>query len=365
MPWTGKKERVGGLLFGYIGIAQERDFFIENMSMLLAAGMDVMSAMKALEEEMRFKRMKKILHTLVEAIDEGIPLWSGFAKARLFPSQYIALIKLGEESGQLARNLRMIVAQQQKDRLLKSRLRSALLYPVIVLVLACGIGLGIAWFILPKLAFVFGSLHIQLPWMTKVLITSGVLLKEYGSIAIPISVVVVSGFLYIFFVDSKTRFLGERVLWEIPVIRRLMRTVEIARLGSLLSELLESGVGIDMALRSLSDATPFHWYKKLYRYLADCVEEGKTFKTAFAGYKQNHILIPIAVQHMIVAGEQSGKISEGMKNVGDIFEQKAVAATKDMMTLLEPIMLVIVWLGVLFIALAVIMPIYNLVGGLY
>ena len=360
-----KKERVGGPLFGYTGIAQERDFFIENMSMLLASGMDVMSAMKALEEEMRFKRMKKVLHTLIEAIDEGIPLWSAFGKARLFPPQYIALIKLGEESGQLARNLRMIVVQQQKDRLLKSRLRSALLYPVMVLVLACGIGLGIVWFILPKLAFVFGSLHVQLPWMTKVLIKSGMLLKEYGGITVPVFVVAISGIVYMLFVDSKTRFLGEHILWEIPVIRRLMRTVEIARFGSLLSELLESGVGLDMALRSLSDATPFRWYKKLYHYLADCIEEGKTFKVAFASYKQNHILIPIAVQHMIVAGEQSGKIIEGMKNVGDIFEQKAIASTKDMMTLLEPMMLIIVWLGVLFIALAVIMPIYTLVGGLY
>lgn len=346
------------------GIGKERDYLLENISMLAAGGTTVLSAVNAVRKEVRSRNMRRILDSLAEDIESGSPLWKAFQKSRIFNEHTISLVRIGEESGRLSDNLKLIAEQEAKEREFKSKIRGAMLYPVFVLSLTLIVGVLIAWFILPRLATVFAQLDVELPVITKGLIATGTFLGEYGYVALPAFIVLIALLVFFVFFFSKTKFIGRSILFALPGIRRLIREAELSRFGYLLGTLLQAGIPVTRALNSLEKATVFPHYRKLYAYLRDSITEGNSFQKSFAGYKNVQKLIPAPVQRLIVAGEQSGNLSNTLLTVNKNFESKTEQTTKNISVILEPILLVIVWLGVVAVALAVILPIYSLVGNL-
>lgn len=348
----------------HIGIGKERDYLVENLSMLVAGGMTILSAIDAVTADMRSRGMKKILATLRDDIEGGSPLWKAFEHSRIFRDHTISLVRLGEETGKLSDNLKLVAAQEEKDRIFRSKIKSAMMYPVFVLSLTVIVGVAIAWFILPRLATVFAQLRVDLPLITKWLIATGEFLGEYGAIAVPIFFLVLILFVFFIFYFSKTKFIGQAILFAIPGIRKLFQEVEMARFGYLLGTLLQAGVPVTQALDSLYNATLFPRYKKLYAHLRDSVQEGNSFQKSFTSYKKSFGLVPVTIQRLIITGEQSGNLAETFLKISATFEERTENTTKNVTVILEPILLVIVWLGVVAVALAVILPIYSLIGGL-
>jgi type II secretory pathway component PulF len=351
-------------MFAFFGIGQAREYFIENFSMLVSSGMPVSVAIDSIAQEIQSVRMRRILQEMKYDIENGVSLWEALERSGLFKSHAISLIRLGEESGRLVENLKVVALEDYKNRELRSKLRSAMMYPAFVLGVTLLVGIGIAWFILPKLATVFAQLKIKLPLITKILIGFGVFLDQYGWYVVPTFFVFLSVFLYFLFVFHRTKFIGQSLLFYVPGIRQLMKEVEIARFGYLLGTLLEAGLSITQSLDSLSNATEFQRYRDLYRALKHSIEDGESFQKSFLAYRGSHVLIPVSIQQLVISGEQSGSLSSTLLKVGKNFESKADTSTKNLTVILEPILLVIVWLGVVAVALAVILPIYSLVGGL-
>ncbi len=362
MNYESGKLNIQKLLANF-GLGKERDYFVENLSMLISGGMPIMSALNAIAEELRSRRMKSIIAKIQLDIESGSCLWRALAGSNLFPEHAISLIRLGEESGKLTENLKVVAIEQEKDRVFSSKLRSAMMYPVFVLSLTVIIGIGIAWFILPKLATVFAQLKINLPLITKILIGIGTFLGQYGQYVVPAAVVAVAAIFFFVFSFSKTKFIGQFILFSLPGIKGFIKEVEVARFGYLLGTLLEAGLPITQALNSLASATEISQYKKFYLHLRDSVEDGNSLQKSFVTFKNTRHLIPAPMQQLIFAGEQSGTLSETLLKIGQMFETKADTSTKNLTVILEPILLVIVWLGVVTVALAVILPIYSLIGG--
>ncbi len=345
------------------GLGKEQDYFIENLSMLVAAGMPILSALDAIAKELRSRRIKKIIALIREEIESGSPIWKALQKTGLFAGHIISLIRLGEESGSLAENLKLVAIEQEKDRALRSKLRSAMMYPAFVLSLTVIIGAGVAWFILPKLALVFAQLRIDLPLITKILIGAGIFLGKYGEYAVPAAIAVIAVLLYFLFSFSKTKTIGQFILFSLPGVRQLIKEVELARLGYLLGTLLQAGLPITQALNSLASATEISPYRKFYEHLRDSVEDGNSFQKSFISFGRINYLIPVPIQQLIIVSEESGTLAGTLLKIGRIFDAKADTTTKNLAAVLEPILLVIVWLGVVVLALAVILPIYSLIGG--
>jgi len=346
------------------GLGKERDYFVENLSMLISGGLPIMSALDAILKEMRSRRMKSVIASIKTDIESGYPLWRTLANTSLFPEHAVSLIRLGEESGKLTQNLKVVAIEQEKERVFKSKLRSAMMYPVFVLSLTVIIGVGIAWFILPKLATVFAQLKIKLPLITKILIGTGTFLGHYGGYVVPAGIVVMAMLVFFIFLFSKTKFIGQFILFSLPGIKGLIKEVEVARFGYLLGTLLEAGLPITHALDSLASATEITQYRKLYLHLRDSVQDGNSVQKSFVAFKRSNYLVPAPIQQLLFAGEQSGSLAETLLKIGQTFEAKADTTTKNLTVILEPILLVIVWLGVVVVALAVILPIYSLIGGL-
>lgn len=184
-------------------MGEEKEYFIENLATMVSAGITINSSLDAISREARTRRMRRAIAQIKESIESGSSFWKALEKSKLFPAQAISLIQIGEESGRLVENLKVIALQQSKDRVFRSKIYSAMMYPVFVLVLSLIIGLGIAWFILPKLATVFASLNVKLPLITQILINVGTFLGDYGNIAVPSFIFVLIIFVLVFLLFPK------------------------------------------------------------------------------------------------------------------------------------------------------------------
>lgn len=359
-----KKEdkQASGLL--NFGISEDKKYLIENLSMLIGSGLSMSSALEIIKEGVNSSRMKDLLVIAQEELNGGYPLWKVLKNMNLFQRQTLSLIRIGEESGNLAQNLKIIVNQDKKDRSFKSKIRSATIYPVFIMTLALLIGIGVSFYLLPRLMTLFSQMDMDLPVFTKILIFIGTMIKNYGSILLPSLIGGIISILYFFFIFEKTKIIGQFLSFSFFATKRLVQEVELARFGYMLGILLQSGLSITDSLESLSKTAEYYNYRALYLKIKKELEEGNSFQKIFSKDKKIKNLIPGPIQQMIVVGENTGNLSETLLNIGTIYEEKLEETTRNLSVILEPLLLVIIWIGVLFLALAIIMPIYGIIGGI-
>lgn len=343
---------------------KEREYFSENLALLVKSSVPIGLALDSLANTTKNKPMKKTLANMQADIEAGFSLADSLERSGIMSGQTLVLVHLGEQSGRLVENLELAATQEEKRHIFRSKVRSALIYPGFVLSLTLLVGLGISWFLLPQLANTFSQLNIKLPFITRVLIQFGVFLKDHGIVAVPLLFVALGVSGYLLFGFKPTKVVGQSILFSTPGVGRLMLEIEIAQFGYLLGTLLDAGLPITQALSLLSDASSSLRYKKLHAYLAKSLTDGHGFRESLQSYKKSDRLLPSAVQQMIIAGENSGSLATVLLTIGRTYEQKADLTTQNLEAILEPILLVVVWLGVMVIAVAVIVPIYSLVGGL-
>jgi type II secretory pathway component PulF len=218
--------------------------------------------------------------------------------------------------------------------------------------------------LLPRLAQTFSQLAVELPLISKVLINAGIFLKAHGIVAVPIAIVIFGVLMYLVFVAPKFKFIGQSILLHTPGIGRLLREVEIGQFGYLFGTLINAGLPINQALDLMQGSTTLRSYKKFYVYLAESLNNGDSLKTCLQKYKGSKKIAPLTVQQLLIAGERTGSLPDVLLTVGRTYEEKSDITATNLEALLEPILLVIVAVGVLAVAIAVILPIYSLVGGL-
>ncbi|MFA9288631.1 MAG: type II secretion system F family protein [Weeksellaceae bacterium] len=342
----------------------ERLEFVEKLSMLLSCGMPIVAALESIHTETESEGMKKITAKVLQDIISGTPLWKALDNAHIYTRNTISLIKIGEQSGKLVENLNGVVEHNRKEESFNSKVRTALFYPIFVIILTILIGGGISLFILPRIATVFSSLDVDLPLMTRIMIFVGTFLASYGFIVVPL--VALAGFMVIYFLFffPKTLYLGEMLLLRLPIIKTMVLQNEVARFGYLLGSMLNSGIIITAAIEALEDSTSFTVYKKVYARLRSLIEAGNSFQKSFKQIENVNRYIPISIQQMIVASEQSGSTAKTLVRIGEIYEEKTENSARNLSVALEPTLLLIVGAGVFFVAISIILPIYSLIGNI-
>lgn len=347
---------------GNIGLGREKAHFIENLAILLNSGLTIVDALKTIALEIRVKPMKKLVGRIIDDVENGIPLWMSMDNQNFFSSYALALIRIGEESGALSKNMEYLAVQQEKDRSLRSKVKMAMIYPSIVITLTVIITLGLAWFVLPQLVGVLLSLNAKLPLSTRVIIWVANFFKANGIVAVPLTG---AAFLFIFLVCRFTRLRGptQQFIFRIPGIGTMAKSATIARFGVILGSLLKAGVPLVESIRSMAEVTDTVYYRLFYFKLASDIEVGQSFASAFASIKDTKKLLPASVQQLIITGEKSGRISDMLMRVADIYEKKAEEAAQRLPVILEPMLLVFIGGLVGTIAFSIIVPIYSIVGN--
>ncbi|MCA9386790.1 type II secretion system F family protein, partial [Candidatus Dojkabacteria bacterium] len=344
-------------------IAKERKYLFENIALMISGGLSISDVLDSLREEVKSNRIKRLITNMNEDILSGKPFWKALERTKLLSEHLLSVVRIGEESGRLSENLRIVVEQQERDADFRSKVRSASLYPGIVTILMVVISLGIAIFILPQLSRIYQNIGVELPTITKIMISIGNFMSTYGYIVGPGVVAILFLIIFVLFINSKTKFLGQFVLLKVPVINRLLREAEISRLGFLLGTLLDAGIPLNEGIGLLNDSANLQVFKKVYSKWKDKIESGYTFKEVFDSVKSSKKLLPIYARQAILTGERTGSLSISLIRVGEIYKKKNENTSKDLSVLLEPVLLIIVWLGVSLLAFSIILPIYSLVGN--
>lgn len=346
----------------YFGLGKERSAIIQNLSTMLNAGLGLIDSLKTLQMETRVKPAKNLLGRIVEAVENGSPLWRAMEDQHFFSPQALALIRIGEEAGNLAENMEYLAIQQEKDAALVSKVKMAMIYPIIVFSMMFVIVIGLGMFVLPNLIGVLLSLNVPLPLATRAVIAFTNLFTKYGAVAVPSFL---AGFVLLTILGKFTRLkvVMQWFLFRIPGIGRLVTESTIARFGVILGGLLQAGVPLVDALRSLAEVTPIVAYKNFYFRLLERINLGDSFAKSFE-LRGSQKILPISVQQLVVTGEKSGSLAKILLKIADIYEKKANDTAQKLPVILEPMLLLFIGGLVGTIAFSIIVPIYSIVGNI-
>lgn len=344
-------------IFGGINLT-DKVFLTKYLALMLKVGTDLLAAIDILIADFDKIAMKNLLLEIRENLNSGQPFYTTFKKyPKIFSSVFSSLIEAGEKSGRLEQTFTELSASTEKEAALRSEIKSALTYPLILLVIAFVILLFLVSFALPKVADVFLSTGVQPPLFSRVVFTIGLFINAnmaafliilFGSIA----------FLYYFFVKN---LIGQKVLTQIinhlPVARHLAHDIAIQRFASTLSALIEAGLPIIESIKITADAVGNQEFKMALTRIADeGLSKGLTIGEAF----KREEVFPNVVSNLIAISEKAGHLEEVLKTLADFYANNIDASIKTLVAFLEPIMLMLMGGMVAIIALSIIVPIYQL-----
>lgn len=339
----------------------DRLFFTKHLSIMLSAGIPLSEAIESLIEQSGSSALKKILHSTVNELANGQTLSSALAKfPRAFDPLYLSLIDVGEESGKLEKTLQFLSDQLKNDYVLRKKIQGALLYPGFVLAAALIMGGFISIAILPKLVGFFSAFEVDLPLATRVLLTVSIFMKNYGIIFFVGLIGAMIGLILI--LSSRlVKPWWHRQLLRLPLIGRLIQAGQLARFSRNLSTLLKAGIPISRALDSTAKSLSNWQYSVDLIKINRQLQQGKNIGMVLS---QNHFFeFPPLVAKMISVGEKTGKLETTLEYLTSFYEDVIDDTSKNLTTVLEPVLLISIGLIVGFLALAIISPIYELTAS--
>lgn len=340
----------------------EKFFFTKNLAVMLKSGIPIAEVFDTLAEQAKSGAFKKILKQVKEDVSRGRSLEKVLSQyPKVFDQFYLSLIKVGEESGTLEESLIYLVDQMQKEKELRQKVQGAMLYPAIVLFATGTIGLVLAFFILPQIIGLFESLNVELPLTTKLLIFVARILRDWGLVIIPSAIV-----LFVLFTALlQTRLIKPRwhaLLLRLPILGKLLQNISLATLARNLGIMLKSGLTITSALETSAQIERNLVYKKDLAKVAEEVRKGKSIEEILIENKFKEF--PLFMVRMVGVGEKSGNLEENLGYLGDYFEEEVDTVTKNLATILEPVLLIFIGGVVAFVALSIISPIYQVTGSI-
>lgn len=347
-----------------LNVGKYKNYLFENIANMLASGIDIDTILESLEHESKSKNIQNLINRLRLRVENGEQLWKIFKDEKYVGDHLVALIQIGEQTGNLPQNLKTVVKYIQRDNEFSNKIKSASLYPGFVFTLLIIVVAVMVGFVLPRLTSIYKSLNVELPIITQILIKVGDFFDQYGIIAIPTFIICLLLSIYFVFINKKTKYIGDIILFKTPILNRILIETEITRFGYLLNNLFESGISPSESLLLLSNATNFRNYKKLYSDMGILIDKGYKFSEIFYNDKRIRKMIPLYAREMVIVGEKTGKLPENFKLIGETFEKRNAESLKDASVIFEPLLIVIVWVGIAFVAVAVILPLYNIVGNI-
>ncbi|HAZ28260.1 MAG TPA: hypothetical protein DCY48_00585 [Candidatus Magasanikbacteria bacterium] len=346
--------------FLYIGRVPQKQilFFTKNLSIMLQSGSTLPEALAVLKTQVK-GRLRFILDDVYQSINTGQKLSEALRRhKKAFSDIYTNMIAIGEESGKLDQNLEHLGRQLEKNYELKKKVIGALIYPSIVCIGGIILSLGIALFVLPKVAKLFQNFKVELPLTTRVLISVSTFFQTHGILA---AFLVVGGSVALVWTLRRERLrpLTHWVILHTPIISSISIHLNLTLICRTLSLLLKSGLTIDESISICAKTIHNIRYKKFLEFVYQKIKAGDSLTDTL---RQNTHLFPPTDIQIISVGESSGTLSHSLEFCSTIHEDEVDSITKNLATILEPILLVAIGLLVGFLALSIITPLYSITG---
>ncbi len=352
----GKIKNAFSLSFGGIKAA-DRIMFAKNLSAMLRAGLPLGRAFAVLDRQIASKQWKEIFSSLQDNLAKGVPLSTSLGQfPKVFNQLFTSMVEAGEESGNLVGALSIVGEELEKSYELRKKVKGAMMYPLIIICLMLAIAALMFIYVMPKLTATFKDFNAELPLATRIIIaTSDFFQAHYISIFGGLILLVVAAIA--FFKSAFGRKLVDRVILKLPIIGLISQEINSARTARTLSSLLSSGVAMVPSLKITGDVVQNVHYKAMLAVAAEGVQKGASLQSIFSVRTD---LYPSFVGEMMGVGEETGTLVKSLLEVAIFYESEVDQKTKDVSTVIEPVLMILIGLGVGFFALAMISPIYSL-----
>lgn len=350
-------QKLGKVVIGTGIKAQERFSFAKNLAAMLTAGLTLSRALSVMARQSRNRFFIHVVQELETSVKSGMPFNGALAQhPKVFSRLFVAMAKAGEESGTLATSLAAVGAQMEATYALMKKVKGALIYPAIIIVAIIVIAVLMLMYVVPTLSNTFASLGAELPFATRAILGISTFMTQNAILVLGCAIALLIGGILL----VRSRFGRGMILavaLHLPVIGTLVRETYSARAARTLASLLSGGVDMLTALSITGEVVGSNRFGVVVLEAEERVRKGEALSAAFNSAPN---LYPAFFTEMIMVGEETGTVAEMLGQVARYYEAEVDAGTKDLSTIIEPILMLLIGLAVGVFALAMIAPIYSL-----
>ena len=334
--------------------------FTRQLSSMLTSGLTLMRALEILKEQVKNQTLIEIISSIIADVSEGKTFAQAIEKyPKVFSHIYISIIKAGEQSGLLDKVLLRLADNLEKQSKLKSTIKSALMYPAIIVILMVGV-MGIMMvFVLPQLSVLYKNLNVPLPLPTQIVVgLSNAVVATW-----PIILAAIGIFTFFYHRLSKTvdgRLIIDSFMLKLPIFGKLIEQSILAEFSRTLGLLVGTGTLVVDALLETAETTGNVYYRNAITAVSKQVEKGVSVGDALAYYP----LFPALLIQLVKIGEQTGKVDETLGKASEYFEREVDGKVKTLTTAMEPFIMIVLGVAVAFLIISVITPIYSLISSI-
>lgn len=342
----------------YLGVPQmEIITFVHLLTVMVKAGLSLSKALDALSRQTTNARFAKIISEVNVDVAKGNSFADALQKhPDVFDDLFVNMVRVGELSGTLDTILELSAEQMKKDFELKSKVKGAMMYPAVILCVMLAIGVVVMVYIIPKLTATFTEMGVTLPTSTKILIGISDALTKHGLELFAVAAVL--GFLLGKFLKTLTGIrIFDKLILKMPIFGDISKKINIARFARTTSSLIKGGVSISTALKTVSKTLSNYYYKESINIAAEKIEKGDTLKDILA--ERENLFSPLVLQ-MIEVGEETGALDNILMDLAEFYEGEINETTKNLSTIIEPILMVVMGIAVGFFAISMIQPMYSI-----
>lgn len=339
----------------------EKMFFTRNLQIMISAGLPLPRALETLSSQTRNKKFKKAILKIKEEVIKGKSFSDTLSSfPDIFSPLFQNMIKVGEEGGTMENVLKTLTLQLERENDLKSKIKGAMIYPSVIITAMLGIGILMLVTVVPKLNETFKDLNVELPLTTKVVIGFASFLTEKWYFLIIIVLILV--FLFRQILKSKEgKRIFDGIFLKIPVFSKLIKNTNSAYTARTLSSLIASGVSLPKSLEITSGTLGNIYYQKALLETVDKIKKGGKLSEALTRYSD---IFPQTLLQMVNVGEETGETSGVLDKVASFYEEEVANAAKNLTSVIEPILMIVIGAVVGFFAVSMVQPMYSMLGAI-
>jgi len=339
----------------------EKMFFTRNLQVMISAGLPLPKALGILSLQSKSKKLKAALLKIREEIIKGESFSSALSNyPDIFSELFQNMTRVGEEAGNLEEVLKILAQHLEKENELRSKIKGAMIYPLVIICAMVGIGILMLVTVVPQLAQTFKEFEVELPLTTRIVIGLGNFLAQKWYLVIIFLI-----FLVFFFWQFLKTKAGKRMIdsfsLKLPVISPIIKNTNSAYTVRTLSSLITAGVALPRALEITARTLGNNYYKNALGEAAEKVRKGEKLSDALRIYEN---IYPLTVIQMVSVGEETGETSNVLIKLADFFEEEVSNSTKNLASVIEPVIMIIIGAAVGFFAISMIQPMYSILGAI-
>jgi len=337
--------------------SKELLIFTRQFATLLGAKVPLEDTLLTLEKQTRNITLKNVISEVRADVDAGLALSQAMEKYnRVFSSFYVNMVRAAEVTGRVDEAVNFLADYIEKQYILISKVRNALIYPAVMVGLFFVVGGIMVIVVFPQIGPIFDEAGIELPIFTRVLVSGGIFLSQWWwAVILALAAIMLTA--YDYFRTKEGKVILDEILLRTPLVRKLLKELYIARFAESLSVLIKGGIPIAQAIEITGATVGSPAYKEVLHNAADAVRRGETFSQALAAQP---ILFPPLVSQMLAVGESTGRLDELLEKLSQFYTREVDGLVGSLIELIQPILLVIIGALVGGLFASILIPIYNL-----